>query len=450
MEMNSRRLGREAPPLYFVLDLWCTYVEGFGVFAGGVTMEEVSLLTKGDHDLINLPPGFRFHPTDEEIITYYLSEKVVDSNFGATAIGEVDLNKCEPWDLPKKAKMGEKEWYFFFQRDRKYPTGMRTNRATESGYWKATGKDKEIYKGKGKGCLVGMKKTLVFYTGRAPKGEKTNWVMHEYRLEGKFSYYNLPKTAKDEWVVCRVFHKSAGIKNSPVAGLLMRNMNSYEEDLWNNSPSLPPLSDTPDCFTTSRPGSSLMDGEDVEFKGTTTASASDGNQLSYFSSSMDHHQRQNQKSFLPPNYYSNANNYQGNPSNAPPNSMFYPQIPLPNPLFSFQAGSPNSGYLHQLERNNSIPSFPSSGFNGPDLAILRALADSHDTSGLKRQCKVEQFSSNQSMLSHSQDTGLSTTDINTEISSVVSKHDMGSSRPYEALEGPSAGPIVDLEYVWNY
>nr|DAD30203.1 TPA_asm: hypothetical protein HUJ06_031671 [Nelumbo nucifera] len=156
-------------------------------------MEEVAVLTKGE-DCIDLPPGFRFHPTDEEIITHYLSMKVADSNFSARAIGDVDLNKCEPWDLPKKAKMGEKEWYFFCQRDRKYPTGMRTNRATEAGYWKATGKDKEIYRGKG--CLVGMKKTLVFYRGRAPKGEKTNWVMHEYRLDGKFSYYNLPKSAK--------------------------------------------------------------------------------------------------------------------------------------------------------------------------------------------------------------------------------------------------------------
>lgn len=78
-----------------------------------------------------------------------------------------------------KASMGEKEWYFFSIKDRKYPTGLRINRATESGYWKTTGKDKEIFH---RQVLVGMKKTLVFYKGRAPKGEKTNWVMHEYKL----------------------------------------------------------------------------------------------------------------------------------------------------------------------------------------------------------------------------------------------------------------------------
>ncbi|KAJ1259393.1 hypothetical protein BS78_10G151300 [Paspalum vaginatum] len=155
----------------------------------------------------DLPPGFRFHPTDEELITYYLFRKAADGNFCGRAIAEIDLNKCEPWELPDKAKMGEKEWYFYSLRDRKYPTGLRTNRATVAGYWKATGKDREIRSGRS-GVLVGMKKTLVFYRGRAPKGQKTQWVMHEYRLEGSYAYHCLPNsTRQDEWVIARVFQK---------------------------------------------------------------------------------------------------------------------------------------------------------------------------------------------------------------------------------------------------
>ncbi|XP_020227105.1 NAC domain-containing protein 100 isoform X2 [Cajanus cajan] len=188
-------------------------------------------------DHIDLPPGFRFHPTDEELISHYLYKKVMDTKFCARAIGEVDLNKSEPWDLPWKAKMGEKEWYFFCVRDRKYPTGLRTNRATEAGYWKATGKDKEIFRGK---SLVGMKKTLVFYRGRAPKGEKSNWVMHEYRLEGKFSVHNLPKTAKNEWVICRVFQKSSAGKKTHISGIMR--LDSFGNQFASSA--LPPLSDS--------------------------------------------------------------------------------------------------------------------------------------------------------------------------------------------------------------
>ncbi|KAM3761745.1 hypothetical protein ACB098_01G291500 [Castanea mollissima] len=209
-------------------------------------MENVSTTAKEDEQ-IELPPGFRFHPTDEELITHYLSPKVLDANFSTVAIGEVDLNKCEPWDLPWRAKMGEKEWYFFCVRDRKYPTGLRTNRATDAGYWKATGKDKEIYKGK---ALVGMKKTLVFYKGRAPKGEKSNWVMHEYRLEGKYSGYNLPKTARNEWVICRVFNKTSGGKKNHISGLMK--LSSYANE---SCPSLlPPLMDSSPYNSETRTG----------------------------------------------------------------------------------------------------------------------------------------------------------------------------------------------------
>jgi len=55
----------------------------------------------------SLPPGFRFHPTDEELITYYLRQKIADGSFTARAIAEVDLNKCEPWDLPGKYRRNQ-------------------------------------------------------------------------------------------------------------------------------------------------------------------------------------------------------------------------------------------------------------------------------------------------------------------------------------------------------
>ena len=51
-------------------------------------------------DSLKLPPGFRFHPRDEEIINFYLTPKVFRMGFTCIAIGEVDLNRTEPWELP--------------------------------------------------------------------------------------------------------------------------------------------------------------------------------------------------------------------------------------------------------------------------------------------------------------------------------------------------------------
>lgn len=79
----------------------------------------------------------------------------------------------------------QNEWYFFSHKDKKYPTGTRTNRATTAGFWKATGRDKSIHLSNSK--RIGMRKTLVFYTGRAPHGQKTDWIMHEYRLDDEYS-----------------------------------------------------------------------------------------------------------------------------------------------------------------------------------------------------------------------------------------------------------------------
>jgi hypothetical protein len=133
---------------------------------------------------MTLPPGFRFHPTDEELVSYYLRKRVKGIAIEFDVIADVDLYKCEPWDLPSKSRLpsSDMEWFFFSPRDRKYPNGARTNRATEAGYWKATGRDRFVKTGS---KIIGMKKTLVFYMGRAPRGERTDWLMHEYRLDGE-------------------------------------------------------------------------------------------------------------------------------------------------------------------------------------------------------------------------------------------------------------------------
>ncbi|XXG71957.1 hypothetical protein AAC387_Pa07g1168 [Persea americana] len=154
---------------------------------------------------VTLPPGFRFHPTDEELVAYYLKRKINGRKIELEIIPEVDLYKCEPWDLPEKSFLPSKdlEWYFFSPRDRKYPNGSRTNRATRNGYWKATGKDRKVSSEK---RAVGMKKTLVYYRGRAPHGSRTNWVMHEYRLDEKEC--ETQTGLQDAYALCRVFNKS--------------------------------------------------------------------------------------------------------------------------------------------------------------------------------------------------------------------------------------------------
>ena len=78
--------------------------------------------------------------------------------------------------------VGDKEWYFFCIRGRKYRNSVRPNRVTGSGFWKATGIDKPIYSAKEPHGCVGLKKSLVYYRGSAGKGTKTDWMMHEFRL----------------------------------------------------------------------------------------------------------------------------------------------------------------------------------------------------------------------------------------------------------------------------
>uniref|UniRef100_A0A0D9VTK1 NAC domain-containing protein n=1 Tax=Leersia perrieri TaxID=77586 RepID=A0A0D9VTK1_9ORYZ len=360
-------------------------------------MSEVSVINQAEVEQetaaapLDLPPGFRFHPTDEEIISHYLAPKALDNHFSTGVIGDVDLNKCEPWHLPAMAKMGEKEWYFFCHKDRKYPTGTRTNRATESGYWKATGKDKEIFRGRG--ILVGMKKTLVFYLGRAPRGEKTGWVMHEFRLEGKLPT-GLPRSAKDQWAVCKVFNKELVLaaRNAPMATTGAATDDAGIERVGSfgflaDFAELPPLMDPP----------FVADIDDNKASVSTSghAALADG---SY---------------------------------HAAPAGVGYQQVKREEPL-----SLPLPYMPHQQPQRMMYADlyFSLPAMHAGDLTA----------SAIRKYCKAEQVSGQTSALSASRDTGLST-DPNAagcaEISSAVTP----TSQPFPEFDDP----ILGLEDFWN-
>ncbi|OMO77232.1 No apical meristem (NAM) protein [Corchorus capsularis] len=110
--------------------------------------------------------------------------------------------------LPKR----DLEWFFFCPRDRKYPNGSRTNRATKAGYWKATGKDRKVVC---QSAVTGYRKTLVFYRGRAPLGDRTDWVMHEYRLSDEPSPGSSNQVA---FALCRVVKRNEQKAKSTAVG----------------------------------------------------------------------------------------------------------------------------------------------------------------------------------------------------------------------------------------
>ncbi|KAJ6861045.1 TMV resistance protein N-like [Populus alba x Populus x berolinensis] len=117
-----------------------------------------------------------------ELVLYFLKRKICENSFKFDTIPDVDVYKWDPEELPELSALESRRWYFFGPRDRRYPTGARLKRATKQGYWKPAGRVSNIVCNSRE---VGVKKTLVFCRGRAPRGQRTGWKMQEYTLNEK-------------------------------------------------------------------------------------------------------------------------------------------------------------------------------------------------------------------------------------------------------------------------
>ncbi|CAN1309661.1 Protein NTM1-like 9 [Linum perenne] len=136
--------------------------------------------------------GWRFHPSEEELVNHFLKLKILGQDHLIDDIAEVNVNRFEPWQLPGQASSqassqvntDEPVWYFLSAPECKYANSKRSNRTTKNGYWKPTGKER-VVRSETTNEEIGTK-------GRVPNGVKTDWIMHEYK--GFFDFPNQVRT----------------------------------------------------------------------------------------------------------------------------------------------------------------------------------------------------------------------------------------------------------------
>lgn len=170
-------------------------------------------------------PGFRFYPTEEELISFYLVNKlegiredVMDSVIPVLNIYDFIPSNLQQYSGPRCGGDPE-QCFFFIPRQESEVRGGRPSRLTETGFWKATGSPSYVYSSESR--IIGLKRTMVFYTGRAPQGTKTHWKMNEYKaIQGDFnsssssspSSISATPTLRQEYSLCRVYKKTKCVR----------------------------------------------------------------------------------------------------------------------------------------------------------------------------------------------------------------------------------------------
>ncbi|CAE6075374.1 unnamed protein product [Arabidopsis arenosa] len=156
-----------------------------------------------------LPPGFKFVPSDEQIIFCYL-KPYLDGNKNVlldVPIHLVNIYESNPQQLSVEFDKGnDKEWFIITERNkvdqglsqtkRVGNGGIRQKRGdTKGGYWHATVGAQEI----NVGDIVGYKTAFAYYVREQSADVKTDWLMLEYSL-----HHTCHNNDKD-YTLCKIY-----------------------------------------------------------------------------------------------------------------------------------------------------------------------------------------------------------------------------------------------------
>ncbi|KAI3784618.1 hypothetical protein L1987_43720 [Smallanthus sonchifolius] len=181
---------------------------------------ETTTTTSPAAKTLQMPIGYRFCPTDEELIIHYLRPKVFSFPLPAPAIMHSDnLFLHHPSRLPGDPK--EKRYFF-------YKPSYINHASNPAGCWKPIVKNGNTHKlilATGCNHPIGFKKSFVFhqFSDHRRSGSRTPWILHQFSL-----LYPLPIKIQ-EWMVCSIHMKSKNVKNQH-QGPAKRLKKSHSED----------------------------------------------------------------------------------------------------------------------------------------------------------------------------------------------------------------------------
>jgi hypothetical protein len=164
-----------------------------------------------------MPVGFRFQPTDEELVGFYLLNKVRGEDVGWDGIREIDVyGEKAPWQF-----CGDQEKLYIFTRLKKLGKNRVGRTAGGCGVWHESSSDKVC---DAQGDVIGFRKLFCFKV----KKQKSNWLMHEFSLVGEGE-------RNTDWVLCTIQKKESS--GSRGAGVKRCFQDQSSPTVENSSPS---------------------------------------------------------------------------------------------------------------------------------------------------------------------------------------------------------------------
>ncbi|KAL6008833.1 hypothetical protein ACLOJK_022059 [Asimina triloba] len=142
--------------------------------------------------LKELPPGYTFQPSDQELIGYV---KRHVEGVPPDVIPVANVYDVEPGDL-HGAKTVEGDWKCLYFLTKRKKRGIRVNRQAGNGSWKVLKKNTTVEDSQGN--PIGLKGYLV-YKSCKPSASEKNWYMNEYQL-----FPQQQSSGDEEWVVCKI------------------------------------------------------------------------------------------------------------------------------------------------------------------------------------------------------------------------------------------------------